>query len=85
MTSSKSVPVSFRMTPETKELLALCAQHEHRSMASMVEYMVHTYADLLGAHRRGQSEARRLKSKRFSNSLFVVHFGLKRRRSPARP
>ena len=32
------------MTPETKDLLALCAQHEHRSMASMMEYMVHTYA-----------------------------------------
>ena len=48
MTSSKSVPVSFRMTPETKELLALCAQHEHRSMASMVEYMVYTYATVQG-------------------------------------
>jgi hypothetical protein len=32
------------MTPETKDLLALCAEHEHRSMASMMEYMVHTYA-----------------------------------------
>ncbi|MBA1321604.1 phytoene desaturase [Pseudomonas plecoglossicida] len=46
--------------------------------------VVHTYADLLGAHRRGQSEARRLKSKRFSNSLFVVHFGLKRRQPQLR-
>ncbi len=36
------------MTPETKELLALCAQHEHRSMASMVEYMVYTYAAAQG-------------------------------------
>lgn len=44
MTPPKSMPVSFRMTPETKDLLALCAQHEHRSMASMMEYMVHTYA-----------------------------------------
>jgi len=48
MTSSKSVPISFRMTPETKELLALCAQHEHRSMASMVEYMVYSYAAAQG-------------------------------------
>ena len=44
MTQPKSVPISFRMTPETKDLLALCAEHEHRSMASMMEYMVHTYA-----------------------------------------
>lgn len=40
--------------------------------------VVHTYAELLGAHPRGQQEGRRLKGKRFSNSLFVVHFGLNR-------
>ncbi|MDZ5605343.1 phytoene desaturase [Pseudomonas sp. RP23018S] len=40
--------------------------------------VVHTYSNLLGAHPRGRSEGERLKTKRFSNSLFVVHFGLKR-------
>lgn len=40
--------------------------------------VVHTYADLLGGHERGRQESSRLKSKRFSNSLFVIHFGLKR-------
>ena len=40
--------------------------------------VVHTYADLLGGHERGRQESTRLKSKRFSNSLFVIHFGLKR-------
>ncbi len=40
--------------------------------------VVHTYAELLGQHRRGAQEGRRLTGKRFSNSLFVVHFGLKR-------
>nr|WP_314486967.1 phytoene desaturase [uncultured Pseudomonas sp.] len=40
--------------------------------------VVHTYSDLLGTHPRGRSEGERLKGKRFSNSLFVVHFGLKR-------
>ncbi|WP_060481280.1 phytoene desaturase [Pseudomonas sp. NBRC 111119] len=40
--------------------------------------VVHTYADLLGGHPRGTQEGKRLKGKRFSNSLFVVHFGLKR-------
>ncbi|CAM3879839.1 Phytoene desaturase (lycopene-forming) [Pseudomonas reidholzensis] len=40
--------------------------------------VVHTYATLLGQHPRGQQEGQRLKGKRFSNSLFVVHFGLSR-------
>jgi len=39
--------------------------------------VVHTYAKLLGATDRGQREAKRLRSKRFSMSLFVVHFGLR--------
>ncbi|MFA7893974.1 phytoene desaturase [Pseudomonas putida] len=40
--------------------------------------VVHTYSDLLAEHPRGDQEGKRLKGKRFSNSLFVVHFGLKR-------
>lgn len=40
--------------------------------------VVHTYERLLGHTARGQAEARRLKGKRFSMSLFVVHFGLSR-------
>lgn len=40
--------------------------------------VVHTYTELLGQHRRGAQEGRRLLGKRFSNSLFVVHFGLRR-------
>lgn len=44
MTQAKTALMSLRMTPEGKALLALCAQREHRSMASMVEHMVHTYA-----------------------------------------
>jgi phytoene desaturase len=40
--------------------------------------VVHTYASLLGGTERGTQMARRLTRKRFSNSLFVVYFGLKR-------
>ncbi|VVQ01429.1 Phytoene desaturase (lycopene-forming) [Pseudomonas fluorescens] len=40
--------------------------------------VVHTYADLLAGDPRGRQEGQRLKRKRFSNSLFVIHFGLKR-------
>ena len=47
------------------------------SVASNAD-VIYTYASLLGHHPRGQRESRRLKGKRFSNSLFVIHFGLKR-------
>lgn len=40
--------------------------------------VVHTYERLLGHLPRGEREAARLKGKRFSMSLFVVHFGLGR-------
>jgi phytoene desaturase len=40
--------------------------------------IVHTYAKLLSKSQAGQRAARALKSKRFSNSLFVAYFGLKR-------
>lgn len=38
--------------------------------------VVHTYAALLGEHPRGAAEASALSRKRFSNSLFVLYFGL---------
>ncbi|WP_062224120.1 phytoene desaturase [Aureimonas sp. D3] len=40
--------------------------------------VVHTYAGLLGHTPRGEKEGKRLKGKRFSMSLFVLYFGLKR-------
>ncbi len=40
--------------------------------------IVHTYGHLLGGDARGRAVARSLKRKRFSPSLFVVHFGLNR-------
>ncbi|MCB8838730.1 phytoene desaturase [Aurantimonas sp. VKM B-3413] len=42
--------------------------------------VVHTYGGLLGGTDRGRKEAKRLKSKRFSMSLFVIYFGLKTHR-----
>ena len=41
--------------------------------------VVNTYKQLLGHEQRGRDEAKRLSGKRFSMSLFVIHFGLKRR------
>ncbi|MEM6849565.1 MAG: phytoene desaturase [Pseudomonadota bacterium] len=40
--------------------------------------IMHTYKTLLGESPRGHEEARRLAKKRYSNSLFVVYFGLDR-------
>jgi phytoene desaturase len=40
--------------------------------------IVHTYDKLLGGDPRGRTVARSLKRRRFSPSLFVLHFGLKR-------
>ena len=39
--------------------------------------VVHTYGKMLGHTPRGAAKAKSLKSKRFSMSLFVLHFGLK--------
>jgi phytoene desaturase len=41
--------------------------------------VVHTYDALLGDNTNAQREAARLKSKRFSMSLFVAYFGVRRR------
>ncbi len=38
--------------------------------------VVHTYGSLLGEHPRGPAHAATLRKKRFSNSLFVLYFGL---------
>lgn len=38
--------------------------------------VVHTYGKLLGEHPHGQATAASLSKKRFSNSLFVLYFGL---------
>ena len=39
--------------------------------------LMHSYAALLGDHRRGKQAAKALARKRWSPSLFVVHFGVK--------
>lgn len=41
--------------------------------------IVHTYETLLKGHKRGRSMGGALKKKRFSNSLFVAYFGLKKK------
>lgn len=45
------------------------------AVASNADIM-HTYRDLLGGTKRGADQAKSLAKKRFSPSLFVVHFGI---------
>ena len=40
--------------------------------------IVHTYGRLLRSHARGRTEATSLKAKRFSMSLFVIYFGVRK-------
>jgi hypothetical protein len=46
--------------------------------------VVHTYAKLLGQHPRGAAQGAALAKKRFSNSLFVLYFGLDHHHSQLR-
>lgn len=46
--------------------------------------VVHTYAKLLGGHPRGEAQGEALRKKRFSNSLFVLYFGLDHHHSQLR-
>lgn len=69
--------IEIQQSRATGVRLADGRQFQADSVASNADVM-HTYAKLLGAHPRGVQESTRLKSKRYSNSLFVIHFGLKR-------
>jgi phytoene desaturase len=46
--------------------------------------VVHTYAKLLGEHPRGTAQGASLAKKKFSNSLFVLYFGLDKHHSQLR-
>ncbi|MGN6692464.1 MAG: phytoene desaturase [Sphingopyxis sp.] len=51
--------------------------HAEADMVACNGDLMHSYRDLLGAHPRGAKVARGLARKRWSPSLFVVHFGVK--------
>ena len=56
-----------------------CASGWHGQFDAIVSNadVMHTYRDLLAETKRGQRAARALERKRFSPSLFVVHFGVR--------
>ncbi len=58
------------------ELETEAGAHERFDAVASNGDIVHTYRTLLGHTHRGRREAKRLMSKRWSPSLFVVHFGV---------
>jgi len=43
MATTKTATLTFRIDPEVKEALRTAAQHEHRSIANMVEVLIRDY------------------------------------------
>jgi len=58
------------------EVETACGWRESFDALASNADLMHTYRDLLRGTRRGANYARKLARKRFSPSLFVVHFGL---------
>jgi len=75
-----NAPVA-RIEVEGQRATGVVLQSGERIAATQVASnadVVHTYERLLGHAPRGRQAAAQLKRRRFSMSLFVVHFGLKR-------
>ena len=74
-----SAPVSkILMTGNRASGVKLTSGEElHADAVATNGDVMHTYAKLLADHPRGQKAAKALKRKRWSPSLFVVHFGVK--------
>ena len=53
------------------------SSHQFDQIASNAD-VVHTYKDMLRGTKRGEANSKALENKRFSMSLFVIYFGLKR-------
>ena len=48
MASGKTSTLTFRIEPALKEALCTAAEHEHRSIANMVEVMIRDYCGRTG-------------------------------------
>jgi phytoene desaturase len=61
---------------QVREVETLSGWRERFDAIASNADLMHSYRDLLGHAARGRDAARRLAKKRFSPSLFVVHFGI---------
>ncbi|MCZ8100130.1 MAG: hypothetical protein O9972_19745 [Burkholderiales bacterium] len=48
MALSKTATLTFRIDPVLKEALRVAAQHEHRSIANMIEVLIRNHCDQRG-------------------------------------
>lgn len=58
--------------------VVVAGKHEPFDIVASNADVMHSYGALLGHHKRGREEHRRLQDKRFSMSLFVIYFGARR-------
>ncbi|MEM6538241.1 MAG: phytoene desaturase [Pseudomonadota bacterium] len=72
-----NAPVAEVTVVDDKCREVITAEGERRAFDAVASNadVVHTYENLLGKSKRGANMGKGLKSKRFSNSLFVIYFG----------
>ena len=46
MATNKTATLTFRIEPALKEALRLAAEHQHRSIANMVEVLIRDYCEV---------------------------------------
>lgn len=46
--AQKTATLNLRVTPELKELVRLAAEREHRTVANLIEVLVHEHCSRLG-------------------------------------
>lgn len=57
MATTKTATLTFRITPDLKELVSVAAEQERRSIANMVEVMIRDYCDARGITASGSKNA----------------------------
>lgn len=58
MATVKTATLTFRIDPGLKEALRIAADHEHRSVANMVEVLIRDYCDQHGIEVPPHEEAK---------------------------
>jgi hypothetical protein len=48
MTTAKTTTLTFRIEPNLKEALRMAADHDHRSIANMIEVMIRDHCARIG-------------------------------------
>jgi len=54
--AQKTATLNLRVTPELKELVRLAAEREHRTVANLIEVLVHEHFSRLGIGKAASQE-----------------------------